>query len=447
MHTAAACRAAGASGIVLDDQLWLMPESPMPETWQKHLANLNGQEAITIGERLNASCRVLYRPGFEAIETLQELAEQLERENPQSWREKAEELVGWESPGSLAWPMGQAIGLAADYGERYKTTGRCVQELLNGSREQIKIAQKLQPLGENAPLAVEQGTKYPIVQGPMTRVSDKAEFADAVSQAGGLPLLALALMRGPQVRSLLTEAQQKMGDRPWEIGILGFVPEAVRSEQLQVVEAIRPPFALIAGGRRDQAAQLESLGIATYIHVPVPKLLEMFLEQGARKFVFEGRECGGHVSPLSSFMLWESMISTLLAAGSTDLLAQLKVDGGADSDRRTGVSPVRSPSSDIAIIGMSTLLPKAQDPETFWENIIGKVNAITEIPASRWDWRIYYDPDRNARDKVDSKWGGFIDDVPFDPISFGIPPKSIKSIEAPKVVLVNLKFFRAINRF
>ena len=604
MHAAAGCRAAGAAGIVLDDQLWLMPESPLPKTWQKHLANLNGQEAITIGERLKASCRVLSRPGFEAIETLQELAEQLERENPQSWREKAEELVGWESAGSLAWPMGQAIGLAAGYRDRYKTTGRCVQELLNGSREQIKIAQKLQPLGENAPLAVEHGTKYPIVQGPMTRVSDKAEFADAVSQAGGLPLLALALMRGPQVRSLLTEAQQKMGDRPWGIGILGFVPEAVRSEQLQVVEAIRPPFALIAGGRPDQAAQLESLGIATYIHVPVPKLLEMFLEQGARKFVFEGRECGGHVGPLSSFMLWESMISTLLAAvpegvesdihvlfaggihdarsaamvsamaaplaergmkigvlmGSAYLFTEEAVSSGAivkgfqaqaltctrtinletgpghasrcavtpfarefyqtrrqmmaegkakaeikevledltlgrlqiaskgltrdasgkivtvDSEKQIAegmymigqvatmrdrvltvaqlhdevsqgstdlLAKVRSedfspqkvsskdfsPSSDIAIIGISTLLPKAQDPETFWENIIGKVNAITEIPASRWDWRIYYDPDRNARDKVDSKWGGFIDDVPFDPISFGIPPKSIKSIE------------------
>ena len=610
IHTAAACRAAEAAGIVLDDQLWLMPESPLPKSWQKHLVNLNGQEAITIGERLNGSCRVLSRPGLEAIKTLQELAEQLEIENSQSWREKAEALVGWDSPGKLAWPVGQAIGLSAAYRDRYLTTGRCVQALLEGSREQIQIAQKLQPLGENAALAVTHGTKYPIVQGPMTRVSDKAEFADAVSQAGGLPLLALALMRGPQVRELLTRTQQKLGATAWGIGILGFVPQELRAEQLQIVQEIRPPFALIAGGRPDQAAQLESLGISTYIHVPVPKLLEMFLEQGARKFVFEGRECGGHVGPLSSFMLWESMISTLLAAvpegvsseinvlfaggihdarsaamvsamaaplaergmkigvlmgsaylfteeavssgaivkgfqaqaltctrtinletgpghasrcavtpfagefyqtrrqmiaegrgkdeisrvledltlgrlriaskgltrdaageivtvdepqqivegmymigqvatmrdrvltvrelheevsqGSTDILTKLQLDGGASPDRRTGVSPVspvRGSSSDIAIIGISTLLPKAGDPETFWQNIIEKVNAITEIPASRWDWRIYYDPDRNARDKVYSKWGGFIDDVPFDPISFGIPPKSMKSIE------------------
>src|SRR6185437_10888933 len=39
------------------------------------------------------------------------------------------------------------------------------------------------------------------------------------------------------------------------------------------------------------------------------------------------------------------------------------------------------------------------------------------------------DPDRNAKDKVYSRWGGFIDDVPFDPVQFGMPPSSLKSIE------------------
>jgi NAD(P)H-dependent flavin oxidoreductase YrpB (nitropropane dioxygenase family) len=61
IHTAAACRAAGAAGVVLDDQLWLMPESPLPGEWQEYLRYLNGQEAIAIGERLGRACRVLSR--------------------------------------------------------------------------------------------------------------------------------------------------------------------------------------------------------------------------------------------------------------------------------------------------------------------------------------------------------------------------------------------------
>src|SRR4029077_11651255 len=77
-------------------------------------------------------------------------------------------------------------------------------------------------------------------------------------------------------------------------------------------EACRPPFALIAGGRPDQARELEQHGIPPYLHVPSPGLLRTFLKDGARRFIFEGRECGGHVGPRTSFVLWETMIEVLL---------------------------------------------------------------------------------------------------------------------------------------
>ena len=50
-------------------------------------------------------------------------------------------------------------------------------------------------------MAVELGTRYPILQGPMTRVSDVAPFAEAVAREGGLPFVALAMLRGPEVRA------------------------------------------------------------------------------------------------------------------------------------------------------------------------------------------------------------------------------------------------------
>ena len=60
------------------------------------------------------------------------------------------------------------------------------------------------------------------------------------------------------------------------------------------------------------AADFERRGIAAYIHVPTAELLRQFLDQGARRFVFEGRECGGHIGPLCSLMLWETQINLLL---------------------------------------------------------------------------------------------------------------------------------------
>ena len=89
----------------------------------------------------------------------------------------------------------------------------------------------------------------------------------------------------------------------------------------------------------------------------------------------------------------------------------------------------RKPPSDIAIIGMACFLPGANDLRTYWENVLGRVNAITEVPLDHWDWRLYYDPNPKTRDKICSKWGGFLADMPFDPLLFGMPPNSLTSIE------------------
>jgi len=105
-----------------------------------------------------------------------------------------------------------------------------------------------------------------------------------------------------------------------------------------------------------------------------------------------------------------------------------KLKQTAAVDESAGAQAAASPAR-IAIIGMSAILPKAGDLRTFWENILNGVDAITEIPEGRWDADLYYTSDRTASDKIYSRWGGFIDPVPFDPLEFGIPPNSLASID------------------
>ncbi len=94
---------------------------------------------------------------------------------------------------------------------------------------------------------------------------------------------------------------------------------------------------------------------------------------------------------------------------------------------------------DIAIIGIATLLPGgANDKHTFWENILGSVDAITEIPTDRFTVQDWFDPDRTKRDKIYGKWGGFVDDILFDPIKYGIPPTSIPQIEPLQLIALEL---------
>ena len=57
---------------------------------------------------------------------------------------------------------------------------------------------------------------YPIVQGPMTRVSDRAEFAAAVAEAGGLPFLPWRCCVLRRWRPCSRRARRLLGDPPSE---------------------------------------------------------------------------------------------------------------------------------------------------------------------------------------------------------------------------------------
>ncbi|GHG32886.1 MULTISPECIES: type I polyketide synthase [Amycolatopsis] len=164
------------------------------------------------------------------------------------------------------------------------------------------------------------GTALPVVQGPMTRVSDQPGFAAAVADAGGFPFVAVATANGARTAELLARTAERLGDRPWGAGILGFVPDDLRVAQLAAIRAARPRCVLVAGGKPGQAKALEADGIATFLHVPSPVLLRQYLDAGLRRFVFEGAECGGHVGPRASFELWEEQLAVLDGAKDVEVL-------------------------------------------------------------------------------------------------------------------------------
>ncbi len=302
LHTAAACIAAGATGVVLDSQLALLDESTAPAETKRFLRAMDGSETrVVAGERM--------------IQT----------------------------PDPL--PAGQDASFARPLADELRSVETLVRRLRSAIDGHLRQARALTPLGPHSPLAVQHGTTYPIAQGPMTRVSDRAPFAAAVSNAGGLPFLALSLMRGDEARRALEEtaALHRASGRSWGVGVLGFVPPEIRDEQLALLLEVRPTVALIAGGRPSHARPLEEAGIPTYLHVPSSGLLDLFLKDGARRFVFEGRECGGHVGPRSSFVLWESAILRLLAFPALHEVSVLFAGGVHDARSAAMVSAMAAP--------------------------------------------------------------------------------------------------------
>jgi acyl transferase domain-containing protein/NAD(P)H-dependent flavin oxidoreductase YrpB (nitropropane dioxygenase family) len=599
LHTVASAYVAGAAGAMLDAQLLLARESPATPELRTAAQRLDGSETELLGDRLGAPFRAYSRPGMHALELLRDTELELSNRlaSPAEWRSTVAARVGAGADEAVL-ALGQDAALAAELARRFETVAGILDALRDSLGTAVATVTAANPLAEGAGVSASHGTRYPLVQGPMTRVSDRAEFAASVAAGGALPFLALALMRGPDAHALLARTAELAGDTPWGVGVLGFVPPELRAEQLEAVRAHRPPFALIAGGRPDQAQELDAEGILTYLHVPSPELLRLYLRDGARRFVFEGRECGGHVGPRTSFVLWDTMMRVLLeelgedcdcdvllaggihdarsaamasaaaaaissrgarigalmgtaylftseatehgaitplfqeraiAATDTALLESgpghatrclpspfvehfaaerlslrnegleadelrgrleqlnigrlrvaskgvdrvdselVEIDGeqqwqdgmymiGQVASMRGAVTSVAElheevcrgsgellatvtapeearsrpeppPPADVAIVGVACILPGAPDAKTFWANILGKVDAIGEIPAERWDWRRMYDEDPMAKDKVYSRWGGFLDPVPLDPIELGLPPKSLDSIE------------------
>jgi polyketide-type polyunsaturated fatty acid synthase PfaA len=88
----------------------------------------------------------------------------------------------------------------------------------------------------------------------------------------------------------------------------------------------------------------------------------------------------------------------------------------------------------IAIVGLSAIFPQAHNVDEYWDNILNKVNCITDVPASRWSLEDYYDPDPNTPDKSYCKRGGFIPDIDFDPMEFGLPPNILEVTDVSQLL-------------
>ncbi|MFD7657786.1 beta-ketoacyl synthase N-terminal-like domain-containing protein, partial [Actinosynnema sp. NPDC059797] len=369
-HTAAAAVAGGAAGVVLDTQLARYPEAGLPLEVTAALDGLDGSETV-----LHRGYRVLRRRGPGV---------------PDLPAEGIADRLGADDPREQFLPVGQDVALATVFARRWRTPGAAVRAVRDAVLAALADDAAPAVLGPGSTGARHLGTALPVAQGPMTRVSDRPGFAAAVASAGGLPFLALALSGAPQTRELLERTRDELGDAPWGVGVLGFAAEDVRTAQLEVVREVRPTHAIIAGGRPAQAADLEAAGIAAFLHVPSPGLLRQFLAAGARRFVFEGAECGGHVGPRNSFPLWESQVDVLLdhlaAGGAGEELTVLFAGGVHDERSAAMVAALAAPLA-RAGVGVGVLMGTAYlfTAEAVGTGAIGPVFQRQVVAAERTD--------------------------------------------------------------
>jgi acyl transferase domain-containing protein/NAD(P)H-dependent flavin oxidoreductase YrpB (nitropropane dioxygenase family) len=299
-RTAAAAVIGGAEGVVLDSQLLTQPEAVLADEVRAVVARMDGSEVVRDGD-----------------------------------------LQGLRH-GRQLLPIGQDGWLAASFARRWTGTAAAVRGIQEAIRDAVLSETTGQVFAKDSALARGLGTALPVVQGPMTRVSDEAGFAVAVADQGGMPFIALSLANPEQSSRMLTETAAALRGRPWGAGLLGFAPEELREAQTRLLLRTRPSCAIIAGGRPALAKELEDAGISTFLHVPSPTLLRQYLNSGTRKFIFEGAECGGHIGSRTSFSLWEAQLAVVddFLADNPRLAAsdvQLLFAGGIHDERSSAM--------------------------------------------------------------------------------------------------------------
>ena len=101
------------------------------------------------------------------------------------------------------------------------------------------------------------------------------------------------------------------------------------------------------------------------------------------------------------------------------LLALQDMQARLDESERQRTEP-------IAVVGMGCRLPGgARDPGAYWRLLEAGGDAISQVPADRWNVDAFFHPEPATPGKMSSRWGGFLDHPidGFDAAFFGISPR------------------------
>lgn len=144
------------------------------------------------------------------------------------------------------------------------------------------------------------GIEYPIIQGGMAWVAT-AELAAAVSNGGGLGLIAAGGAPADAVREQIKKARE-LTDKPFGVNVMLMSPFA--EEVMRVIIEEKP--AVVATGAGNPGKYISALKEAGVKILPVIASVAMakrMEKSGADAIIAEGTEAGGHIGELTTMVL------------------------------------------------------------------------------------------------------------------------------------------------
>ncbi|WP_437592934.1 SDR family NAD(P)-dependent oxidoreductase [Sorangium sp. So ce1000] len=137
---------------------------------------------------------------------------------------------------------------------------------------------------------------------------------------------------------------------------------------------------------------------------------------------------------------WEYPTPSALAQHLAEISAvRRRSDERATSAVRDKVATAAS-NEPIAIVGIACRLPGGvASPEAFWSLLREGRHGIREVPGERWSIDSLFHEDSATPGKMNTRWGGFIEDVDrFDAEFFGISPREARQMDPQQRLVLEL---------
>ncbi|MCF6248089.1 MAG: acyltransferase domain-containing protein [Desulfobacula sp.] len=317
-YTAAGMLAAGVAGLVMDSQLLMADDAPVSENFKKLLAMVDESDSTEIVFNDNDIYRVFAKLGTKVVKDLKVTAVELGND-PKGHHKLYQAITGRMTAlndedaqfiQSLFY-LGQDGVFAKDFVKDSTRIAEIIPAFFKSIGANLNLIDEFDPIKPDAAFAKDQGTRFPLIQGPMANISDNSDFANKVLKEGALPFFAVGSLPEELADNMLKDGAKKVDVfGAGLVGIEAFNPMV--KKHLEMVKKYKVPYALFAGGIPSQVAELEKSGTKTYLHTPSVPMMENAIQNGCKRFIFEGGEAGGHVGTLSSLVLWEHAIATLL---------------------------------------------------------------------------------------------------------------------------------------
>ncbi|MGX7107887.1 NAD(P)H-dependent flavin oxidoreductase [Facklamia miroungae] len=160
------------------------------------------------------------------------------------------------------------------------------------------------------------GIQYPIIQGAMANIS-RYQLVGAVSEAGGLGVIASGGMTANQLREQISEVK-KMTQKPFAVNLMLQMKNIEELVEIIIEEKV-PVVTTGAGIPKNFLPALHEAGVKVIPVIPNVKIAKKMEDLGVDAIIAEGQEAGGHIGQVSTLPLVRQVIRSVsipvIAAG------------------------------------------------------------------------------------------------------------------------------------